>query len=74
MESQLLNIELVIAGLLLVAALVAWLAERIRIPYTVGLVVVGLLITVLAPRVETLQPEVARDLILFLLLPPLVLE
>ncbi len=74
MESQLLNIELIIAGLLLVAALVAWLAERIRIPYTVGLVVVGLLITVLAPRVETLQPELARELILFLLLPPLVFE
>lgn len=74
MESQLVNLEWVIAGLLLVAALVAWVSERIRIPYTVGLVFVGVLITVLAPRVETLQPDLARELILFLLLPPLVFD
>jgi CPA1 family monovalent cation:H+ antiporter len=65
-----LNTETLIIELLLVVSLVALVVRRLRIPYTVALVVVGLLITFQQPKEISLTPE----LILSLFIPPLVFE
>jgi CPA1 family monovalent cation:H+ antiporter len=67
---QFLSTETLIIELLLVASLVALLVRRIRIPYTVSLVVVGLLITYQAD----VKFELTSELILALFVPPLVFE
>lgn len=60
-----------LGALLLVAALVAMLTRRFDWPYSIGLVAAGLGIALIAPgRV----PPLTRDLIFFVLLPPLVFE
>jgi monovalent cation:H+ antiporter, CPA1 family len=64
------NAELII-GLLLVAAVVSLAAQRLHIPYTVGLVLVGLALTILGPGAF---PTITSELILVLLVPPLVFE
>ena len=69
MEEFILTETLVI-GLLLVASIVAIAVRRLRIPYTVALVVVGLLISFQQP----LDLEVTPALILGLFVPPLVFE
>src|ERR1039458_4857483 len=60
-----------LALLLLIAAVVAMLTRRLRLPYSVGLVAAGLLLTVLpfAPKVS-----LTKDLIFTALLPPLLFE
>ncbi|SVD22662.1 uncharacterized protein METZ01_LOCUS375516, partial [marine metagenome] len=70
MQAEFITTELVIAALLLIAALVSWLTKLVRFPYTVGLVIVGVMITVLLPDKPQLAPELARELILLFLLPP----
>ena len=65
-----LSTETLIIELLLIASLVAIAVQRLRIPYTVALVVVGLLITFQSPVQISLTPE----LILALFVPPLVFE
>jgi CPA1 family monovalent cation:H+ antiporter len=67
---QFLATETLIIELLLVVSLVALFVRRLRIPYTVALVVVGLLITFGQPQKISLTPE----LILSLFIPPLVFE
>jgi CPA1 family monovalent cation:H+ antiporter len=67
---QFLTTETLIIELLLVASLVAIAVRRLRVPYTVALVVVGLLLTNLSPINLELTPE----LILGLFVPPLVFE
>lgn len=67
---QFLNTETLIIGLLLVVSLVAMAVRRLRIPYTVALVVAGLLITYQSKAEVNLTPE----LILALFVPPLVFE
>src|SRR5919109_5064454 len=62
--------ETLIIELLLVVSLVAIAVRRLRVPYTVALVVVGLLITFGQPLALDLTPE----LILALFVPPLVFE
>lgn len=62
--------ETLIIELLLIVSLVALAVRRLRIPYTVALVVVGLLITFQKPLAIELTPE----LILSLFIPPLVFE
>lgn len=62
--------ETLIIELLLVVSIVAIAVRRLRIPYTVALVVVGLLITFQQPLNIDLTPE----LILSLFVPPLVFE
>lgn len=57
--------------LLLVAALVAMLARRIRIPYTVILVIAGIALS-FSPF--TPQIELSKELIFMALLPPLIFE
>src|SRR5713226_5221172 len=75
MESNLgmdnfLQAETLVILLLLVVSLVAIAVRRLRIPYTVALVVVGLLITFQSP----LKIELTSPLILAVFLPPLVFE
>ena len=67
---QFLQAETLVIELLLVVSIVAIAVRRLRIPYTVALVVVGLLITLQQPIEVNLTPE----LILALFVPPLVFE
>ena len=59
------------ALLLLIAAVVAMLTRRLRLPYSVGLVAAGIVLATLpfAPRVM-----LTKDLIFTALLPPLLFE
>ena len=67
---EFLEIETLIIVLVLVATLVAIAVRRIRLPYTVALVLVGLFITIWHPLAIELTPE----LILSLFVPPLIFE
>jgi len=69
-DEQILVIEEIIIGLLLVAALVGIGAKRVGLPYTVGLVIIGLALTLIG-QVEI---QISPNLILALLLPPLIFE
>jgi CPA1 family monovalent cation:H+ antiporter len=69
-EEQILIAEEIIIGLLFVAVLVGIVAHRLRVPYTIGLVVIGLVLT-LQTRIEI---SISPNLILALLVPPLVFE
>jgi CPA1 family monovalent cation:H+ antiporter len=63
--------EEIIIALLLIASLVAILVRRFRLPYTVGLVSIGLLISAIF---EPLDNPISPDIILSLLVPPLIFE
>lgn len=63
--------EEIIIGLLLVASLVAIVVQRFRLPYTVGLVGIGLLF---ATIFEPLDNPISSEIILSLLVPPLIFE
>lgn len=65
-----LLLEEAIVLLLLVAAVVAIVARRLRIPYTVGLVLMGLALGLLSQQ----KIEISPQLILALLVPPLVFD
>jgi monovalent cation:H+ antiporter, CPA1 family len=67
---QFLSTEALIIILLFIVTLVAMFVRRLRIPYTVTLVVVGLLIT----SQSGLKFELTSQLILALFVPPLVFE
>ena len=67
---QFLATESLIIGLLLIVSLVAIVVGRLRVPYTVALVIVGLLLTLQ----QTIQIELTPELILALFVPPLVFE
>ena len=60
-----------LGALLLVAALVAIVTQRLRLPYSVGLVAAGAALAVAAPGST---PPLTRDLIFLVFLPPLVFE
>jgi CPA1 family monovalent cation:H+ antiporter len=62
--------EAAIILLLVVAAAVAVASRRLRIPYTVGLVLIGLALGLLIPQ----KIQVSSELILALLIPPLVFD
>src|SRR5262245_29027053 len=57
--------------LLLIAALVAMLSQRVRLPYTLGLVAAGIILGLLsfAPKVD-----LSKELLFTVLLPPLIFE
>ena len=59
------------AGLLLIAAVVAMISRRLHLPYSVGLVVAGIVLSAMpfAPKIT-----LTRDLIFTALLPPLLFE
>ena len=63
-------LEEVIVLLLLIASVVAIVTRRFRLPYTVGLVLIGLALSVLSPTAIKISPQI----ILALLVPPLVFE
>jgi CPA1 family monovalent cation:H+ antiporter len=63
-----------LVGLLALAALVAIVARPLRIPYTVALVVAGLLVGGAASMAGIAPIEVTPDLVLVVLLPGLVFE
>ena len=65
-----LTTETLIIELLLIVSLVAIAVQRVRVPYTVALVIVGLLITFQSP----LEIELTPELILSLFVPPLIFE
>lgn len=65
-----LNIEQ-IEVLLLIAAVVAMLARRVRLPYTIGLVLAGIVLALL-PHVQDIP--LTKTLIFNILLPPLIFE
>ncbi|MCX6030343.1 MAG: Na+/H+ antiporter [Chloroflexi bacterium] len=67
---QFLSTETLVIELLLIVSLVAIAVRRLRIPYTVALVVVGLLMT----TQQSLDLSLTPELILTLLVPPLVFE
>ena len=69
--SQLVLAEEAIIALLLIASLVAIFVRHYRLPYTVGLVGIGLLISAIF---EPLPNPISPDIILSLLVPPLVFE
>ena len=68
---QFVQVEEIIIGLLLVSAVVSLVAQRLRIPYTVGLVLVGFGLTLFG---RTAVPNITSELILVILVPPLVFE
>ncbi|MEM8832301.1 MAG: sodium:proton antiporter [Cyanobacteria bacterium P01_G01_bin.19] len=74
----LLTTEIDILVLLLVACLAAIAFKRIKFPYTVGLVIVGLILSGLASKIPALEVvntfELSEELILFIFVPPLIFE
>jgi CPA1 family monovalent cation:H+ antiporter len=69
-NENIIFIEEVIVVMLLIASGVAVAARRFRVPYTVGLVIIGLAITLLNPQKVEFTPQI----ILLLLVPPLIFE
>lgn len=69
--NALLSQELGFVVLLSIAAIVAILIRRIRLPYTVALVLVGLILSLFP---NFLGFQVSSDLILAILVPPLIFE
>lgn len=70
-NSTLVQTEEIIIGLLLIAAIVSIVTSRLRIPYTIGLVIVGLGLT-LVGKVPVIS--VTPEIILVILVPPLIFE
>ncbi|MBT3337422.1 MAG: Na+/H+ antiporter [Anaerolineae bacterium] len=64
-----LEAERIVLLLLLIALVVSIVAKRFRMPYTVGLVLIGLALTPFQAKVE-----ISPELILGLLVPPLLFE
>src|SRR4051794_18391453 len=60
-----------IVAVIFVGALVAVAARRLRVPYTVGLMVVGIAVAFLQLPIDA---ELSRDLLFKVLLPPLIFE
>lgn len=69
-QDSIIVIEEIVIILLLLATIVGIAAQQLRLPYTVGLVIMGLALTLL-PQVDI---NLAPNLFLGLLVPPLVFE
>jgi len=69
-DSDVIIIEEVVIGLLLIAVIVGIITRRLRVPYTVGLVLIGLALSLRGQSSVDFPPE----LFLALLVPPLVFE
>src|ERR1044071_8135727 len=67
---DIVTIEKITVLLLWIASAVAVLARRLRIPYTVGLVLIGLALSLLSANEIKVSPQI----ILALLVPPLIFE
>ncbi len=77
-HNSLLIAEIDILALLMVACLTAIALTRLQFPYTVGLVVIGIILGGLGRSVESLEflqtLTLSHDLILFVFVPPLIFE
>ena len=77
-EDTLLNTILIVNGLIFIAAMSAIFVRKVEFPYTIGLLIVGILIGYLSSRVEIMAPmrevQLTPDIILFLILPTLLFE
>ena len=77
-EDSLLTPIVIVVSLLFIAALSAIIVKKIRLPYTVGLVLVGIGLGFLITRVPALHPmqdlELSREIILYLILPTLLFD
>ncbi|MET4693018.1 cation:proton antiporter [Endozoicomonas lisbonensis] len=75
-ETSLADPVLMLAGLLLLATSSAILLKRIRFPYTIGLVIIGMILASLAQYSNQLEllhrVELSHDLIMYVLLPVLI--
>lgn len=71
-NTDIIAIETLMIEMLIIISLIAILVQRIHLPYTVALVLSGLVLAVLPTPFENLN--LTTDLILFLILPPLVFE
>ena len=69
-ESNIILIIEIVIGLLLISSLVGIITERLRVPYTAGLVVIGLFLALIG----RLDFNVSPELFLGLLVPPLIFE
>lgn len=69
---------LIFCGLFLLAAISAILLKKLRFPYTIGLVVIGMALGIAAEYCELLTPvlrlSLTHDLIMYVFLPVLVFE
>jgi CPA1 family monovalent cation:H+ antiporter len=70
-ESDLFQAEVAFILILSLAALVAIVSRRIRLPYTVALVIVGLALSLIPNPIDI---DLSSELILALLVPPLIFE
>ena len=77
-EDPTLEIVTLVVALMFTASLVAVAAKRLRFPYTIFLVVIGLVVGWLSGAVEFLKPlthfELTPDIIVFVFLPVLIFE
>ncbi|MBN1231039.1 MAG: Na+/H+ antiporter [Anaerolineales bacterium] len=74
---EIFNIEAFLILLLLVATLVGILTKRLKMPYTVGLVIVGLALVLIRPgflEIDILNDFLVPEIILSILVPALVFE
>jgi len=69
-ESNIILVIEIVIGLLLISSLVGIITERLRVPYTAGLVVIGLILALIGRTDINVSPE----LFLGLLVPPLIFE
>ena len=67
---EFITTESALVGLLVIVSIVAILVRRIKLPYTVALVVAGLVLAIRGP----LEFELTPELVLALFVPPLVFE
>jgi len=72
-DFNLLGIEQIIIFFLLVIAITTWITNKLPIPNTVGLVVAGLILTII-PTFHIELPELTSELILALFLPPILFQ
>jgi CPA1 family monovalent cation:H+ antiporter len=69
-ESNIILVIEIVVGLLLISSLVGIITERLRVPYTAGLVLIGLFLALIGQQDFNVSPE----LFLGLLVPPLIFE
>jgi len=69
-ETDVILVIEIAVGLLLIASLVGFITERLRVPYTAGLVLIGLVLALIGQQEINVSPE----LFLGILVPPLIFE
>jgi Kef-type K+ transport system membrane component KefB len=75
-EADVVFLVIAILELLLVASLTAVLLRRLRFPYTIGLMIVGILLGFAQDRLDVLESvrrsKLTPDIVVYLLLPTLM--